>query len=77
MKKQDFIKELSEELELETVATIASSIKDLDEWDSMGAMILIAYVSDTFDVTLDADDIESITTFNSLIERIGEEKFLE
>jgi acyl carrier protein len=77
MKKQDFIKELSEELELETVVTIASSIKDLDEWDSMGAMILIAYVSDTFDVTLDADDIESITTFNSLIERIGEEKFLE
>ena len=77
MKKQDFIKELSEELELETVVTIASSIKDLDEWDSMGAMILIAYVSDTFDVTLNAEDIESITTFNSLIERIGEEKFLE
>ena len=77
MKKQDFIKELSEELELETVVTIASSIKDLDEWDSMGAMILIAYVSDNFDVTLNADDIESITTFNSLIERIGKEKFLE
>tara|TARA_B100000767_G_C19732077_1_gene522173 strand:- start:1250 stop:1483 length:234 start_codon:yes stop_codon:yes gene_type:complete len=77
MKKQDFIKELSEELELETVVTIDSSIKDLDEWDSMGAMILIAYVSDNFEVTLDADDIESITTFNSLIERIGEEKFLE
>jgi len=77
MNKQDFIKELSEELELETAVTIASSIKDLDEWDSMGAMILIAYVSDTFDVTLNAEDIESITTFNSLIERIGEEKFLE
>ena len=77
MKKQDFIKELSEELELETIVSLASSIKDLDEWDSMGAMILIAYVSDTFDVALNADDIESITTFNSLIERIGEEKFLE
>ena len=53
-----------------------SSIKDLDEWDSLSAMVLIGYVSDNFDVTLNADDIESITTFNSLIETIGEEKFI-
>tara|TARA_B100000886_G_C20234726_1_gene412047 strand:- start:250 stop:483 length:234 start_codon:yes stop_codon:yes gene_type:complete len=77
MKKQDFIKELSEQLELETVVTIDSSIKDLDEWDSMSAMIIIAYVSDNFNIALNADDIESLTTFNSLIERIGKDKFSE
>lgn len=76
MKKEEFIKELTEELELETVVTIDTNIKDMDEWDSMGQMILIGYVSDTFDVTLNADDISSLTTFSSLIDRIGEEKFI-
>ena len=76
MKKQDFIKELSEALELETSVNLDTSIKSLDEWDSMSAMILIAYVSDNFDVKLGAEDIESITTFKSLIEKIGEKKFM-
>ncbi len=77
MKKEEFIEQLSEQLELETVVTLDTSIKDLDEWDSMCAMILIAYVSDNFDFELNAEDIESLTTFNSLIEKIGEAKFIK
>ena len=75
MKKEDFIKELAEELELETEVTVETEFVELDEWDSMGAMILIGYVSDNFDVTLNAVDIEKLTSFQSLIERIGEVKF--
>lgn len=75
MKKQEFINKLKEELEVEIEVTIDTSIKDLDEWDSMCAMILIAFVSDSFGVTLSADDIKNISTFKSLIERIGLEKF--
>lgn len=76
MKKQDFINELAEELEVESQVTAETVLKDLDEWDSMGAMILIGYVSDNFDVTLNADDIEALTTFQSLVDKIGIEKFL-
>ena len=75
MKKLEFINKLKEELEVETDVTIDTSIKDLDEWDSMCAMILIAFVSDSFDVTLGADDLENISTFKSLIDVIGLEKF--
>ncbi|GGH01682.1 hypothetical protein GCM10011416_20580 [Polaribacter pacificus] len=75
MKKQEFINELAEELELEIAVTLETEFSELDEWDSMGAMILIGFVSDTFDVTLNAEDIDKLTTFQSLIERIGEEKF--
>lgn len=75
MKKQEFINKLKEELEVEIEVTIDTSIKDLDEWDSLGAMILIAFVSDSFGVTLSADDIKNISTFKSLIELIGLEKF--
>ena len=76
MKKEEFIKELSELLELETIVTLETNIKNMDEWDSMGAMILIGYISDTFDVTLNADDISSLSTFGALIERIGKERFI-
>lgn len=76
MNKQEFITELAEELEVEVVVTLETKLKDLDEWDSMGAMILIGYVSDNFNVTLNADDIEALTSFESLVDRIGEDKFV-
>jgi len=75
MIKQDFINELAEEMEIESQVSLDTILKDLDEWDSMGAMILIGYVSDKFDVTLNADDIEALTTFQSLVDKIGDEKF--
>tara|TARA_B110000858_G_scaffold125266_1_gene142786 strand:+ start:1335 stop:1565 length:231 start_codon:yes stop_codon:yes gene_type:complete len=75
MKKQEFIKQLAEELEFETEFTLDTNIKNMDEWDSMSVMILIGFVSDTFNVTLNNDDISLLTTFGSLTERIGKEKF--
>ena len=75
MNKQKFIAELSEELLIETEVTLDTKFKELDEWDSMGAMMLIGYVSDNFEVILNADDIDSLTTIQSLIQKIGNEKF--
>lgn len=75
MKTNEFILMLAEELELETTIERTTNLKDLDEWDSMAAMVLIGYVSNEFGITLNADDIKNITTVDSLIERIGVEKF--
>lgn len=75
MNKQDFIAGLQEELELEITLTETTNLKDLEEWDSMAAMIVIGYVSNSFDMTLNADDIKAITTINSLMEKIGQDKF--
>lgn len=75
MNKQDFISGLQEELELEINLTESTNLKDLEDWDSMAAMILIGYVSNTFDITLNANDIKAITTVESLIEKIGKDKF--
>ena len=75
MKKNDFISGLAEELELEVVLENTTNLKDLDEWDSMVAMVLIGYVSNEFGVTLNSDDLKNITTVESLMERIGLEKF--
>ncbi|WP_164126604.1 acyl carrier protein [Sphingobacterium luzhongxinii] len=75
MTKQEFATKLTEELELSTDLTLDTDLKKLEEWDSMTAMILIGIVSNEFDIDLSADDIQEITTVNSLIEKIGAEKF--
>lgn len=75
MTKQGFVLGLQEELELDSVLELTTNLKDLDEWDSMASMLLIGYVSTEFNITLNAEDIKSITTVESLVERIGVDKF--
>jgi acyl carrier protein len=75
MTKQEFISGLQEELELEVTLENTTNLKDLDEWDSMAAMLLIGYVSNELNLTLTSDDLQVITTVESLIEKIGVDKF--
>ena len=74
MKKDEFISRLKEELELESEVNNSTQLKELDEWDSMTAMVLIGFVSDNFSLTLTADDIKEMTTIDSLIQKIGTDK---
>lgn len=75
MDKKIFFLRLEEDLELEIEINGETNIKDLDDWDSMAAMVLIGLVNEEFSVTLNSDDIENITTVNSLMEKIGLDKF--
>jgi acyl carrier protein len=71
----EFISELKEELELESTLELTTNIKELEEWDSLAAMVLIAYISRSFNVTMNANDIEQITTIQTIIDIVGTEKF--
>ena len=75
MTKQEFFVNLAEELELEIEINESTNLKELDEWDSMTAMVLIGFISSEFNVTLTSDDLKEINTINSLINKIGEDKF--
>lgn len=75
MTKQEFFVNLKEELEFDVSLVGSINLKNLEEWDSMAAMVLIGYVSNEFGVTLTAEDLEVITTIDSLIEKIGVDKF--
>lgn len=75
MTKQEFLVALKEELEFDVTFESTTNLKDLEEWDSMGAMVLIGFVSNEFDVILNPNDIKEMTTIDSLIERIGLDKF--
>lgn len=75
MQTNKFLELLVEELELESPLTVDTNLKELDEWDSMTAMLLIGVVSNEFGKTLSADDIKDLTTVQSLIEKIGSDQF--
>jgi acyl carrier protein len=75
MKKEEFLKLLQDELEYEIVLSGDTLIKELEEWDSMSAMVLIGVIAQNFGVTLKADDINAITTIDSIIDIIGSDKF--
>lgn len=71
MTKDNFLLKLEDELELDTKLTLETNIKDIEEWDSMTAMVLIGILSNEFGISLKLEEIESLTTINSIIERVG------
>ncbi len=76
MKINEFIEELKETLELENVEINESTIlKDLEEYDSLSVLAIIALVDENFGKKLSGKDFQSITTVKSLIKLIGEKRF--
>ena len=77
MEIEKFLNLFQKSLEIEQEnLSVETNIQDLDEWDSMTALMLIALVSKEFSVILNADDVLNLTTIQSLIEKIGKDKFI-
>jgi acyl carrier protein len=75
MTKQEFADRLAELLETEEKLTPETNLKDVEEYDSLTVLSIIAFVDRTFKKTLSADQLASTTTINSLIAHIGQEHF--
>lgn len=73
MEKNQFYKELYEEIEIESVSSIDdnTAFKDLEEWDSMTSMVIIGFFNQNFRTVITADDLESNMTFGDLMESKG------
>ena len=54
-----------DELEPGTL-TAETNFRDLDEWSSMHALIIIALIDTEYDVTITGDDLSSIETVSQL-----------
>ncbi|MGB4655589.1 MAG: acyl carrier protein [Bacteroidales bacterium] len=68
----DFINKIEDEYEDITPGTLKpdSIFRDVFEWNSINALILIALVKTEYDVTIDANDIQNSKTINDLFEII-------
>ena len=78
MKKKEFIDELKEALEIENEdqkISLETNLKDLEEYDSLSVLSIIAMIDKNFAKQIPSLDFIKITTVKTLMELIGEEYF--
>jgi len=72
----EFIEELKETLELENVKLNEdTNLKDLEEYDSLSVLSIIAMIDEKFGKKLSGQDFQLITTVKSMMELIGKDCF--
>ena len=78
MKTDDFINELKDALEIEDEdqeITLETNLKELEEYDSLSVLSIIAMIDKNFGKQIPSLDFIKITTVKSLIDLIGEQYF--
>jgi acyl carrier protein len=76
MKTADFIEKLKESLEVEdSTITVDTELKNIEGYDSLSILSLIALIDEHFNKSLSASQFKSLTTVKSLIDMIGKEHF--
>lgn len=71
---EEFAGLVEEEFELKTKGTLLpdTDYRDLEEWSSMYALLLIALVDRDFEVTITGDDLRSSNTIRDIYTLIQE-----
>ena len=77
MKKDEFYSEFYEFLEVESVEAfnIDTNIKELEEYDSLMIMSIIAFIDDNFSTKLTAVQLNNIKSIKDLMDLIGNDIF--
>jgi acyl carrier protein len=72
METSDFIQRLEEEFEDVPKGTITpqTSFRDMPEWSSMHALIIIALIDTEYGVTLNGEDLRSAVTVQDIYDII-------
>ena len=79
MKTEDFINKLKEALEIEDEdqeITVKTYFKDLEGYDSLSVLSIIAMIDKNFSKQVLALDLAKVITVGNLIELIGKEHFV-
>jgi acyl carrier protein len=71
MSLQDFIQNFADAVEVDVDSIGPNSVfKDIDSWDSMAVLNIIAMVDDKYQKTIGGDEIENSVTVVELWEKI-------
>ncbi len=67
---EEFLKTIKQELEIESKIVENTRFKDLDEWDSMCALILSSLLSERYNVDIKPNEFENYDTIMDLYNKI-------
>lgn len=66
--KEKYINAFVEALEVDASVVEGLQYQEIQEWDSVGHMSLIACIEEAFDIMMDTDDIIDLSSFEKGIE---------
>lgn len=75
MKTSVFLEKLQEELEEDQTLTMNTNLKELESYDSISLLSVIAFVDENFNKKIDTKQFKDIETVSDLANIIGKENF--
>lgn len=75
MKTSIFLEKLQEELEEDQVLSLDTKLNDLENYDSISLLSVIAFVDENFNQQLDVNHFKDMETVADLVNIIGPENF--
>jgi len=75
MKTSVFLEKLQEELEEKETLTTETNLRQLESYDSISLLSVIAFVDESFDKKIDSNYFKDIETVSDLMNIIGKENF--
>lgn len=75
MKTSVFLEKLQDELEEDQTLTLETNLKELESYDSISLLSVIAFVDENFNKKIDTKQFKDIETVSDLADIIGKENF--
>ncbi|MCX8533614.1 acyl carrier protein [Chryseobacterium luquanense] len=75
MKVEDFCELIRTELKEEAAINPTTNFKELENYGSLSAVVILQLVEDKFDVKINPRGFRSVNTVNDLVDIIGLDKF--
>jgi acyl carrier protein len=72
--EQKFIDLFAETLELESSETLSKEtvFRELEQWDSLAFLSVIAMIDEEFDVVIEGNDFQKLLTIGDILNKIEE-----
>ena len=72
MKTSEFLVELEDILQREESCTVADTLEDYEEWDSLSKMAVMAYYKKNFGVEVTLNSLGQMKTVEDLVKLAGD-----
>lgn len=71
MTKLDFLNKLQDIFETDTVLTEDMALDDIEEWDSLSMMAVMAFFNKTLSISLLPAEVKEMTIVGDLVKKAG------
>jgi acyl carrier protein len=68
--EEKFLESFKEALEIEKEISMSDKFRDLDEWNSLGRLSLIAMLDDNYEVTIEDEVFKQLITVSDLYNEV-------